>query len=880
MPINRTMTPSTIAHYRITAKLGEGGMGEVWRATDTKLNRDVAIKILPESFAHDPDRLARFTREAQVLAALNHPNIAAIHGVEENALVMELVEGPTLAERIAKGAIPLDEALSIAKQIAEALEYAHERGIVHRDLKPANIKITPEGRVKVLDFGLAKAMTTEVAVHDPVSSPTLTMRAGASAMGMILGTAAYMSPEQARGQAVDKRADIWAFGVVLHEMLTGHALFVGPTVSDTLAAVLTREPDLTRVPVKVRRLLQSCLQKDPKRRLQAIADWRLLMEDAPERASAAKSRLPWPAIAVGSLAIAAIALWAPWRARLIEPTTQPLIRLPVDLGPDVSSTGSASGADVIISPDGSRIVYLSQSRLFTRRLDQPNATELAGTELAAAPFFSPDSQWVAFFSQAQLKKVSMQGGRAVTVCNFPSFSAAGSWGEDGNIIASRVSNVLLRIPAEGGMPVPVTELAAGETRQSFPQVLPGGKAVLFTSFASTVQTTIQVMSLGDRRRKTVHRGGTFARYLPSGHLVYLDQGTLFAVPFDLSRLEVSGTPVPVLDEVASNTARGSAQFDFSRNGIVVYGRSGGGGGLVTVQWLDSAGQMRPLLGKPGDYLYPHLSPDGNRLALVAAGDIWVYDLRRESMTRLTFDGAHIRPTWTPDGLYLVFPTADGMFWTRADGGTKPQPLTHTQELQYPWSFTPDGKRLAFHGPNSGSGRFGIGTVALESDGTGLRAGKPEPFLQAPVNERHPSFSPDGRWLAYTSLESGTSQVYVRAFPDNGSKWVISTSGGLYPEWSRSQHELFFRTVDSQVMVVTYTANGDAFQPDKPRLWSEKRLANVGVVGGVFDVAPDGKRIAALMPAEGPDGQKARNHLVFLLNFFAYLRQRVPTTGGK
>jgi serine/threonine-protein kinase len=868
------MSPEqTIAHYRITAKLGAGGMGEVWRATDTKLGREVAIKVLPEAFANDADRMARFTREAQVLASLNHPNIAAIYGVEERALIMELVEGPTLAERIAQGPVPLDEALPIARQIAEALEYAHERGVVHRDLKPANVKITPEGRAKLLDFGLAKAMSPETTVRDPASSPTLTMRA--TMAGVILGTAGYMSPEQARGQDADKRADIWSFGVVLFEMLTGRPLFAGPTISDTLAAVLTKEPDLSQAPAKVRRLLQSCLQKDPKQRLQAIGDWRLPLEDAPERAPEAKRRLPWPAIAGALAIVAAIAFWAPWRAR---PAPQPLVRLDVDLGSDVS-LGSARGTDVILSPDGTRMVYVSNSRLFTRRFDQAKATELAGTEGAFAPFFSPDGQWVAFFTPGQLKKVAVQGGAAISLCN-ASLGSGGSWGEDGNIVASPISSAgLWRLPSSGGTPTRIAEPATGEAGFRWPQILPGGKAVLFTAFTSVAEVegaNIEVMSLSDRRRKTVQRGGIFGRFLPTGHLVYLHNGTLFAAPFALDRLEVRGTPAPVLEEVAYESRSGSAQFDFSPAGMLVYRSGGAGASQVTVQWLDGDGKALPLVAKPGDYATPRVSPDGSRLALALKGDIWIYELQRDTVTRLSQGIAANYPVWTPDGRYIVFRATGGMFWTRSDGSGRPQSLTQSKNLQIPGAFAPDGKRLAFAELNS-EGLYSIWTVPVEGGAAGLRAGKPEIFLQASYDSMIPSFSSDGRWLAYTSTESGTREVYVQAYPDRGGKWQISNGGGMIPLFSRRGGELFFRTLDNQIMVASYSVKGDSFVAEKPRLWSGKRLANIGLSGN-YDLAPDGKRIVGFMRAETPEAQKAQNHVVFLLNFFDYLRQRVPTGG--
>jgi serine/threonine-protein kinase len=438
-------------------------------------------------------------------------------------------------------------------------------------------------------------------------------------------------------------------------------------------------------------------------------------------------------------------------------------------------------------------VYVSQNRLFTRRLDQPKATELADTARAYAPFFSPDGQWVAFFAQGKLKKISVEGGSAIALCDAAGGNGlGGSWGEDGNIIAALENTIpLSRVPSAGGVPTHVSELGQGEVTHRWPQILPGGKAVLFTAHIYTTgfdDATVEVMSLADHRRKTLVRGGTFGRYSPSGHLVYINKGTLFAVPFDVDTLAVRGTPSPVLDQVAYSPGVGSAQFDFSRSGTLVY-QSGGavGGGLFTAQWLDGAGRTQPLLAKADNYLYPRLSPDGQRLA-VSAADIWIYEWQRDTMTRLTFSG-EAAPVWSPDGRYIVFRAPGGMFLTRSDGAGKPQPLTQSKVRQTPYSFTPDGKRLAFH-EVSATG-FHLWTVPLESDGTGLRAGKPEPFLQTQFSERSPSFSPDGRWLAYASDESGSYQVYVRAFPDRGGKWQISNGGGLYPVFSRNGRELFF-----------------------------------------------------------------------------------------
>jgi serine/threonine protein kinase/Tol biopolymer transport system component len=888
-----------LGSYEILAPIGAGGMGEVYKSRDTKLGREVAVKVLPAALERDPERLARFEREAKVLASLNHPNIAQIYGIEDRAIVMELVDGPTLADRIGSGAIPLEEALKIAAQIAEALEAAHEKGVVHRDLKPANVKVRDDGTVKVLDFGLATAVQSGARESaEGANSPTLTI--GATEAGVILGTAAYMSPEQAAGKPVDRRADIWSFGVVLWEMLTAKRLFEGETISHTLADVLRAEIDFAKLsrstPLPIRELLKRCLDRDLKTRLRDIGEARIAIQkylanpaSAPDvtNTGASRSGLGWRLAVAVLVVIAAVLGIGWWRAtRSVEQPLKPLVRLDVDLGTDVSLVSTMNGANVIISTDGTRLAYVSQGRLFTRRLDQPKASELTGTQGATSPFFSPDGQWIGFFGGGKLKKASVEGGAVITLCD-ASFAFGGSWGEDGNIIAGfTLIGGLWRIPSAGGAPVPFTELDRenGEIVHRWPQVLPGGKAVLFTAHTRSVGgfdgANLEVMSVPDRRKKILLRGGTFGRYVPTGHLIYINQGTLFAVPFDLEKLEVRGTPAPILEDVAYEPTVGSGQFDFSRNGTLAY-RSGGQGGLVTVQWLDSAGKTQLLLAKPGFYQRPSLSPDGRRLAVeVLDGsnqDIWVYEWQRDAMTRLTFGGGpNQNPVWSPDGRVVMFQNAVGMAWIRSDGAGKPQQLTKSKGNQWPWSFTSAGTRLAFF-EASERNTYNLWTLPLEGDGQGLRAGKPEPFLQSGFDERYPAFSPDGRWLAYASNESGTFQVYVRAFPDTGGKWQISNTGGAYPMWTRNAHELFFETLDNRIMVATYVVKDDSFLADKPRVWSEKRLGNQ--VGNVrnFDLAPEGKRIAALLAAEGPEAQQAQNHVIFLENFFDELRRRVPVS---
>jgi Tol biopolymer transport system component/predicted Ser/Thr protein kinase len=877
--------------YEILAPLGAGGMGEVYRAQDTKLKRDVALKVLPEALARDPDRMARFQREAEVLASLNHPNIAAIYGLEGNALVMELVEGETLAEKIKQAPLPIETALNYAKQIAEALEAAHEKGITHRDLKPSNVMITRESVVKVLDFGIAAQSRDGEA-------------ASSTRPGMIMGTVAYMSPEQARGEAADRRADIWAFGAVLYEMLTGKRAFTGETASDLLAAVLNSEPDLEAIPLRVRKLVAQCLTKDRKLRLQAIGDWRLLMEDgtAPGLTSGAIG-LAWPGwVAAAALAVIAVVLgFALWRAT--RPVDRPLMRFSADLGPDAVEGVNITAA---ISPDGRRLAFVARGpggkqQLATRLLDEPKAALLGGTENAAEPFFSPDGQWLGFFADGKMKKISVQGGAAVTLCDTPDPHGGGAvWGEDGFIIVTLTTfpgSGLSRVPASGGTPQAITKPAEkGEGNHLFPQILPGGQAVLFTRNTNT-GGDIEVLALKSGQRKAVQHGGRFGRYLPSGYLVYLQQRTLFAVGFDLDRLEIRGAPVPLLEDVAGR----GWQYDVARNGTLVYLSGKPSNESWPVAWMDSSGKTQPLPAAPGLYFTPRFSPDGKRLALTLAltvgavglfnlGDIHVYDWQRDRMTRLTFTQANTFPVWTPDGKHIVFRSQAlgararfSLHWIRADGAGEAQPLLESKGTLIPYSFSPDGQRLAF-AEFAEDTSFDIWTLPLDvNDPEHPKPGKPELFLRTPFDDREPAFSPDGRWIAYSSQESGRFEVYVRPFPGGARsasvKWQISTGGGLHPIWSRAGRELFYETLDNRIMVSTYTAKADSFAVDKPRLWSSTQILEAPGFSWNLDLAPDGKRFAVLPRPDATGEQKGSVHVTVLLNFFDELRRRVPA-GGK
>ena len=881
--------------YEILAPIGAGGMGEVYRARDTKLDREVAIKILPEAWAQDPERLARFEREAKVLASLNHPNIAQIYGVEDRALVMELVAGERL-----KGPLPVDTALDYARQIAEALEAAHEHGIVHRDLKPANIMVTPDGVVKVLDFGLAAvAAGSAPDASDPVNSPTLTMRA--TQAGMIMGTAAYMSPEQASGKPVDKRADIWSFGVVLWEMLTGERLFTGETISHTLADVLRGPIDFEKLPketpVAIRELLRRCLDRDVKTRLRDIGEARVAIgrsgTEVPRQAEARATWLAWVVAGVSTLAfiVAGILLYQVTRPAPLRL----LIRLNAEIAPD--SPMADIGGMLALSPDGSRLALTlrgadGKARLYTRLLNQSQVTPLAGTDNASFPFFSPDGQWIGFFADGKLKKISVEGGAAVTLCDAPAGRGA-SWGDDGDIIAALGSRAILsRVPSAGGSPVPVTKFNPGDFSHRWPQVLPGSQAVLFTSGThggNYDDASIDVISIKTGERKTVARGGFSPRYLATpagaGYLIYQHQSTLFAVPFDPAHLAPAGTPVPILDDVSGgNIEGGDFAFAGAPPGTFVY-LSGKGQGTWSIFWVDRSGKTQPLHAPPGVYHTPRFSPDGKRLAFsVADGageDIWVKDLDRDTPSRLSFlPGENRWPVWTPDGKNIVFqsfnPSASGLYWIRSDGSGEAQRLTEGKNLEVPYSFSPDGKRLAFQQIGNGN-RLEILTASVEPDpargALGVRLGKAELFLGTPFSEGYPAFSPDGRWLAYESNESGTNEIYVRPFPGPGGRWQISTGGGRYPRWSRDGRELLFETPDQRVMVVGCDAKGDSFSAGKPRVWSETRFREIGAFPD-FDLAPDGKRLAAML-SDDASGETGPTHLTFLLNFFDELRRRAP-----
>jgi len=835
--LTQVMLGSQLGPYKIEGVLGEGGMGRVYRAVDTRLDRKVAIKVSARQFSE------RFEREARSIAALNHPHICTLYDVGPNYLVMELVEGETLAARLKKGKLSIAETARYGAQIADALAAAQEKGIIHRDLKPANVMLTKSG-VKVLDFGLAKSERDD----------TLT------AANAVMGTPAYMAPEQREGKECDARTDIYALGLVLREMTA------------------ELPPHLTRV-------VERCQAPEPENRWHSARDVQFQLEaGGAEGVAQAESlphrRLPWAVAAVAVL-VAAIGWWYATRPVPLRP----LVSLNLDL-PDETplANGSGGGHRLALSPDGSRLALTLRGtdgkvRLYTRRLDQNQVTPLTGTDDASLPFFSPDGRWIGFYAEGKLKKIAIGGGPAITLCDAPAARGA-SWGDDGNIIAALFNNGgLSRIPSAGGTPVPVTKLNSGENRHLWPQVLPGSQTVLFTAGSQFVyydDSNTDVVSLKTGERKTVQRGGFFGRFVATsdrtGYLVYLRRNMLFAAPFDPRRLTLDGAPQPVLENI-SNVAISGGEYAFtgaaSDPGTFVYlaGKDRGGDSFL---WLDKAGKTESLYAPIGLYTTPRFSPDGKRLAFAVlngtGADIWVKDVDRDAPSRLTFlAGVNRWPLWTTDGKGIVFqsgnPPAVSLYWIRSDGSGDAQRLTDVRPGATPFSFSPDGKRLAFHAENA------IFTAPVEGDPGQPMLGKPELFLK---NGLYPAFSPDGRWLAYASNESGTLQVYVRPFPGPGGRWQISTGGGTLPVWSRGGRELLFENLDERVMAVSYSAKGDSFAAGKPGIWSEARLrALIGNISN-YDLTPDGKRLAAMLT---PVDEPAR--LTVLLNFFDELRRRAP-----
>ncbi len=883
------MIGQTISHYKITSKLGEGGMGEVYRAEDTTLRREVALKVLPEQFTQDDERLARFQREAQLLASLNHPNIAAIHGLEQadgvRFLILELVEGETLAERIQKGAIPLEESLKIALQITEALEAAHEKGVIHRDLKPANVKITPEGVVKVLDFGLAKAMEDEVVPQDISQSPTISHMA--TRAGIILGTAAYMSPEQAKGRPVDKWADVWAFGAVLYEMLVGKLAFDAEDISQILAKVLEREPQWDNlpksVPTSIRRLLARALTKDLRKRLQVIAEARIVIEEYLSDPSAYEVDIavaPQPAgkrqmvgwllpCAIASVIITLMAVWilSP------QPVPKPLTRMALVL-PSDQQLSSGGRHQVALSPDGTRLVYvvnagspIPEIQLYLRAMDQLEATPIRGTAegTVGSPFFSPGGQWVGFYAAGELKRVSIAGGAPVTLCKAANPYGA-SWGADDRIVFGQGREGIFQVPAAGGTKELLISVAGNEEAHG-PQVLPGGQSVLFTLGGPVPwdDAQIVVQSLESGERKVLVNGGTDARYVSTGHLVYVRAGTLLAVPFDLGSLGVNGDPVPIVQgvlQVEGTALTGAAQFSFSDLGSFLYVPDGGGMSEHRLVWVDRNGVEEPIKAEPRPYQQPRLSPDGRLLALEIEGDIWTYDLIRETTTRVTFDGGS-RPAWTPDGKQIVFTHSSGLFRVAVDGSSGVERVFEGT-AHHSNAVSPDGQTLLLHAHN----HEGTDALTLKLDGQS----EPQSWLATASRDTGTAFSPDGKWIVYGSDESGQGEIYVRPFPGPGGKIQVSTDGGDQPLWI-ANGEIFYKQVNQMIAAQVQTEPELIVGRPQKLFEGQYIYGNVGPFAS-YDVTPDGQQF--VMIKEGGSTGEARQEIIVVQNWFEELKRLVPT----
>ena len=895
-----------IGSYKILSLLGAGGMGEVYRAKDTTLGREVAIKVLPRAFTSDPDRLARFEREARVLATLNHPHIGAIYGFEQSdpspgtgqaamrALVLELIEGPTLAELLSgsglktQAGLPLSDALKIASQIAEALEAAHEKGIVHRDLKPANIKLTPDGVVKVLDFGLAKLDVAEADARAASQSPTMTI--GGTRDGIILGTAAYMSPEQARGQSVDKRTDVWAFGCVLYEMLTGRVAFAGHTISDTIAAILEREPDWKALPDttlgSMRRLLQRCLEKNPRRRLHDIADARIEIDDAREAPVVPVAADARPAVRrlrvvlwtlcgllAGGLIVGVAIRFA------TTPAPSGVTRFTITLPPNVELLRNL----IALSPDGRTLIYngtdAAGSRLYKRTLDTLESVPIRGTEGGVFPFFSPDGASVGFSVEGALKRVPLQGGAPVTITEGNAQGVAqggGTWLSDDTIVFDS-GNGLMRVPASGGQARQLTVLDRGEGTHMWPIALPGNRAVLFTVHYGARDTQrIEAVSLQSGERTALVQGNG-AHVLPTGHLVFQRGGSLWVAPFDERRLRLTGPPTEVLEGILISPAwlpiiavTTSGSLAYATGGAEPYPPR-------ALVWVDRSGHEEPIDAPPRNWWWPQISPDGRRLGfhIMDPGnmDAWIYELDHGPLVRMTFhplqDGY---PLWSPDGKRVVF-------WSRQAGGAdnlylrsaaltgSDERLTTSRNSQVPFSWARDGKLLVFQEDSPDTG-MDIGVVPIEGEHT------PTLLIRGPADEAHPAMSPDGHWIAYQSNLSGRWEVYVQPFPDLSSRWQVSPQGGVSPIWNPNGRELFYRN-GRAMMSVPVAATGNAFTYGNPRVLFEGSYVpedSDPTDARSYAVTPDGQRFL-MMKEEAPPPRVTQ--IVVILNWVEEMKRLVP-----
>jgi len=883
--------------YEILSAIGAGGMGEVYRARDTRLNRIVAVKVLPTHLADRSELRERFEREARTIASLNHPHICTLFDIGQqdgiDYIVMEYLEGETLAQRLHKGSLPLEQVLQYAIEIADALDKEHRRGVTHRDLKPGNIMLTKTG-TKLLDFGLAK-LKQGVAPANVQLSQLPTATDPLTAHGSIVGTLQYMAPEQLEGKEVDARTDIFAFGAVVYEMATGKRAFEGKSQASLMVAIMEREPPpmaslQPMTPPALGRVVKKCLAKEPEKRWQAASDvcdeLKWIAESGSQAAippQATRKGAPVfgrRAIVLGAgvlLLVAAITGLAVWNLKPTPPSPpQTVTRTVINLPPGRLLAGFESGPAVAISPDGTRLVYVATQggtqRLYLRAMDSlQEAQPIPGTEAASSPFFSPDSQWLGFAAGGGLKKVSVGGGAAATI----TINAYGgeSWGSQG-MIAFPPGNAspLQQVPDAGGAPQALTRFEKGEGSHRWPEFLPGDKAVLLAAGAATANWTnaqIAVETAGTGERRNLIQGGTQPRYAPSGHLVYAQGGNLMAVAFDPERLQIKGASVPVVEGVVQSISSGAAQYSISTTGSLVYVPGGVQGVERKLAWVDRNGAEQPFAVPAHAYESPRFSPDGQRIAVVPDSQIWLYDLSRETLTRLTFEGSvNSRPVWTPDGKRIAFFSNKAgqlnLFWQLADGSGGLERLATSDFIDVPQSFSPDGQLLAFHEVNPTTGND-IMVLRLSDR-------KVQPFLRTPFNESDPRFSPDGRWMAYMSDESGRYEIYVQPYPGPGGKWQISTDGGTEPVWNPNGRELFYRN-GNKMMAVEITTKPN-FALGNPHVLFERPyiLANVPISN--YDVSPDGRRFLMVKPTE--QAQAPPTQINVVLNWFEELKRRVPT----
>jgi len=904
-----TLAPGDrIGPYEIVAPLGAGGMGEVYRARDTRLDRQVALKILPAAFTEDSDRLLRFEREARVLASLNHPNIAQIYDAGRYdagsapdrgpttpgvfALAMELVEGDDLKDRIASGPVPLDDALAIARQIADALETAHDAGLVHRDLKPANVKVRDDGTVKVLDFGLAKIFDpVGEASPDVANSPTLTARA--TQLGMILGTAAYMAPEQAKGKSVDKRADNFAFGAVLYEMLAGRRAFDGDDVSDVMAAVLKSDPDWSALPsstpASVGRLLTRCLEKDPKRRIRDLGEAMRQLDEirhvAPgidaglvarsSRGSALRRALPIAAAVI----VTAVAVSAYWQSQAPSSISEGVVRFlaPADLG------FSSLGRDLAVSPDGRRIVHRidgGNGQLAVRNLDELQSTPLRGADLATSPFVSPNGEWVGFVgSDSTLQKVPVVGGPKTPITDPLDNIFGADWGKD-DVIVFGTSAGLFSVPAGGGVPEQITTVGTGEIGHFWPHIIDEARVVVFVVSTATgvAGKSLAALELDTGQVTPLRVTGTNPRYVTTGHLAYVtEDAALRAVPFDPASLEVTGSPVP-LEEGVLTKISGAANFDVSDDGMLVLVPGGSSSSMQnTLAWVDRDGTETSIDAEPRAYIYPRLSPDGSQAAIDVRdqdNDIWIVDLQLASLRRLTFDpGTDQYPLWTPDASRIIFSSArDGrqnIYAQNANGTGSVERLSESDVAQFPNAMVPDGSAAVLR-INESVGGSGFDLSLLPLDGNQAA----ETLVGSEFNEMNAALSPDGRWLAFESNASGPEQVFVRPFPNvNDGSWQVSTNGGEYPVWAPDGRELFYLG-PNRVMMRVPTTTDPTFAHRAPERLFDASAYFFGSPGRNFDVAPDGRFLMVKpQPVNGSEAP-SQSGMVVVLNWLEDVKARM------